>query len=208
MYVRFIKCAASDSSDFFLDDPSSSSDDEDIDFFNEDVDVEKENFSSPICWEQNYTEFFVHNLQQLRVFDGIKINKPFRDRATEIYFSSFQDLQWSSSTRARNSSMESLTMRELGSTICQKSPFSKRLDSRDFQNNICASLISKYKQPCMTVLSNELHTPRQFEYHPSQPGILLYGTTNGVLVVINTLTQKILSESCSPLVQFLFLSSC
>lgn len=187
----------SDASDFFLDDISSSSDEDDIDLIYEEQNTEIERFSSPICWEKNYTEFFIHSLPQLKIFDGIKISKSFRERSSKIYFLSFQDVERDFSGRKILSPLQSLIGREYGSLHKSCHSNSLTITSNSFRKDICSTLISKYQQPKMTILSSDFHTPRQFEYHPSLPSTLLYGTINGELVIINTKTRKIINQAVS-----------
>ena len=175
-----------DSTDFFLDDQmSDESSDDELDY--EEPEQFGEKFSSPICLEKNYTEFFIHHLPRLKRFDGIKISQQFRERASEIYFSRFEDMNWSCPSIQKYSTPHVLMNREYGAAI---SPYSDRLTTRESNNKLCSSLLSKYEQPHMSIISNRQHAPRQFEYHPTEPNLLVYGTTIGEIFVINTLANR------------------
>ena len=209
LVTNFETTKNSDSTDFVLDNLSeSSSDDEEEELLVANPNSDKSK-SSPICTERNYTEFIIHHLNQLTQLDGILVNSMRKKLASDIYYSTFDDFNFHSSVSTSQvvpfttnifpscsnylkSNLSLLISREIGCFRPSHSP-------------IIYPFVKPFDSPSCKILSAHLQ-PRQFEYHPTIPNLLVYGTTTGLLSLINTSSSstKSLRNLDSLFVFFLF----
>nr|XP_043621901.1 uncharacterized protein LOC122593544 [Erigeron canadensis] len=142
--------------------------------------------TSPICYEKYYREYMIASMPYLNILDNQPIRKADRDRAAEIYSDNFEYLPYK---RANKESVVSiLKNREIKS----KYSYSRSLGASKVG---CAVLPSLHP---LSIMSSGLtrgdgrkFRPRQFEYHPTNSNLMVIGTLDGEVVVINHESEKI-----------------
>ncbi|PIA33042.1 hypothetical protein AQUCO_04200058v1 [Aquilegia coerulea] len=154
---------------------------------------------SPICFEKHYREYMVASLPCLRVLDNLPITQKDRELAKVICAQYFESLPYN--RRRKENVFSILQMREKGSTMChlQQSPNLKQPSPlRKSQYFITRSISSAkvassawpfiHPVPKLSSITREeskRFRPRQFEYHPSDSSLMVFGTLDGEIVVVN-----------------------
>ncbi|KAL7189861.1 hypothetical protein ACSBR1_039485 [Camellia fascicularis] len=127
---------------------------------------------SPICFEKYYREYMIVSLPRLAVLDNLPIRKLEREMAKIIFSEYYEFLPYK--RQHKESVVSVLHMRELES--------------------LCAAKLGSSAWPLLHPVSNICHIvkeevkslrPRQFEYHPSNSSLMVFGTLDGEIVVIN-----------------------
>lgn len=174
----------------------------------QDSGIQSRMFVSPICLDTHYRYFLIYHLPQLRWLDGMRITKAVRDRAELNYRESFE-------VYPQQNLLRTLLYREVGlhyGNICRRglgrsqptSSCSSSSPNRgpassaqgSFKRQMFTALCRR--QPLLRKVSCGLLCPRQFEYHPKIPDCMVFGTTNGEVLVLNPSTSCVISESRLP----------
>ncbi|GLJ14208.1 hypothetical protein SUGI_0228050 [Cryptomeria japonica] len=160
---------------------------------------------SPICFQKHYREFMIASLPDLKVLDNVPISQLERERAQTIFLQHFELLPYN--RRDKENVTKILNGRETGvSSGIQSSSKLKRLgmangNAVSFRQSICASKmaawpdihpISKLKKSPTEI--NKKFRPRQFEYHQIDSNLMVFGTLDGEVVVINHESGKLVGH--------------
>uniref|UniRef100_A0A7N0SYU4 U2A'/phosphoprotein 32 family A C-terminal domain-containing protein n=1 Tax=Kalanchoe fedtschenkoi TaxID=63787 RepID=A0A7N0SYU4_KALFE len=147
---------------------------------------------SPICFEKHYREYMIASLPRLKVLDNRQIIKKEKDGANHIFAKYFECLPYG---RATESITNVLHNRELGARSALGSKLANQRTSQQyFSRSISAAKVGSATWPLMHTLhnygtipsvGNKRLRPRQFEYHPSDPILMAFGTLDGDVLVIN-----------------------
>ena len=163
---------------------------------------------SPICFEKHYRDFMISSLPRLEVLDNIPIGRMDREVAKLTYSKFFESLPYK--RQPGESVAHILHNREIASgglgrcQISSKSTHSslRRRNQYGFSRSLCAAKLGGSTWPFLHPVSTVSSTlnedskslrPRQFEYHPSDPSRMAFGTLDGEVVVINHENGKIVS---------------
>ncbi|KAL6277568.1 hypothetical protein ACE6H2_021169 [Prunus campanulata] len=160
---------------------------------------------SPLCFEKLYRDYMISSLPGLEVLDNFPIRKMEKELAMMTSAKYYEYLPYN--RQLKESVVSVLHKREMGTNgiHCQKPFKPKQLHPyRNGQNfflrSLCAAKLGSSMWPLLHPLSNFSHTskaenkklrPRQFEYHPSNPSLMVFGTLDGEVVVLNHENGKI-----------------
>lgn len=161
---------------------------------------------SPICFEKHYREYMIASLPNLRILDNLPIRKIDRDTANVIFSENFEYLPYK---RTNDESLVSiLQSREIAAgrnfnRRCKRRPFYSSGKSQYlYSRSLCAAKLGSSAWPFLRPLSisgsvflddRRKFRPRQFEYHPSNPSLMVFGTLDGEVVAVNHESEKIVS---------------
>ncbi|XP_048335499.1 protein DWD HYPERSENSITIVE TO UV-B 1 isoform X2 [Ziziphus jujuba] len=154
---------------------------------------------APICFEKHYREYMIASLPYLEVLDNRPVRKMDRVVAKTICAKYYECLPYK--RQCKESVLSLLHRREMGAsnTHCQRTLKPKQLYPRHaseyfFSRSLSAAKLGSSAWPLLHSVSKFRHTfgneskmlrPRQFEYHPSDPRLMVFGTLGGEIVVIN-----------------------
>lgn len=154
---------------------------------------------SPICFEKHYREYMIASLPHLEVLDNWSIKKKDKAIAKNVCTQYYESLPYN--RQHRESIVNILHKREMGapSTHYQnsekpKKSYSCHISNSFYLRSLCAAKFWSSSWPMLNPLSDfsskfkgesKRLRPRQFEYHPSDPSILAFGTLDGEIVIIN-----------------------
>ncbi|KAF5201071.1 transducin family protein / WD-40 repeat family protein [Thalictrum thalictroides] len=154
---------------------------------------------SPICFEKHYREYMVASLPYLKVLDNLPITENDREHAKVVCAQYFEPLPYN--RRRKENVVNILQMREKGSTMChlQQSPklkqpsplrksqyfFTRSISSAKVASSAWPFVHSVPKLSSVTREESKRFRPRQFEYHPSDSSLMVFGTLDGEIVVVN-----------------------
>ncbi|KAJ1402874.1 WD40/YVTN repeat-like-containing domain superfamily [Sesbania bispinosa] len=159
--------------------------------------------ASPICHEKHYREFMIASLPNLKILDNLPIRKIDKERATGIFSQYFEYLpyRW----KHKESVVNILQKREIKSGHI-KAKSSKRSPSYAsgtsqyfYTRSLSAAKLGSSTWPFLHPLSllgcelDKGFRPRQFEYHPTDSSLMVFGTLDGEVVVINHEHEHIVS---------------
>lgn len=158
---------------------------------------------SPICFEKCYREFMVYSLPHLKVLDNLLIKNSEREKAQVVFKKYFEYFPYN--RQSKENIISILQKREMGHTTAfQKPLLSKQTYSREschsFSRSLSAAKVGSSPWPQMLSVSKlkshssedtKMFRPRQFEYHPTNPSLMVFGTLDGELLVINHESQKL-----------------
>lgn len=162
--------------------------------------------ASPICFEKHYREYLISSLPHLKVLDNLPIRKIDRERATVTFSQYFEYLPYR--RKHRESVVSILQNRELRAsysqmrTLKQKSSYTTGKSKYFYTRSLCAAKVGSSAWPFLhplAISSSGLgeegmgFRPRQFEYHPSDSSLMVFGTLDGEVVVVNHEKEQILS---------------
>lgn len=158
---------------------------------------------SPICFQKYYREYMISSLTCLKVLDNLPIKDLEKEKAIETIKKYYEHAPYN--RHFKESVLSILQKREVGtSTVSYKHSYSNLLYSGGSHHSYTRSLaaakvssspwpqlhpISKFRHPIKGI---EIFRPRQFEYHPSDPSLMVFGTLSGEIVVINHESQKLI----------------
>ncbi|KAL5556852.1 hypothetical protein UlMin_039088 [Ulmus minor] len=146
---------------------------------------------SPICFEKHYREYMIASLLRLEVLDNLPINKIDRVTAKTICAKCFEFLPYE--RQEKESVVTLLHNRERGATKTRKLNHYHH-NQLSFSRSLSAAKLASSEWPLLHRLSNfshilkeesKRHCPRQFEYHPSDPSLMVFGTLGGEIIAIN-----------------------
>ncbi|KAI3523977.1 hypothetical protein L1887_02537 [Cichorium endivia] len=149
---------------------------------------------SPICYEKHYREYLISSFPNLKVLDNMPIRKTEKDKSSIIYSENFEYLPYKRTTKENVVTI--LQNREIKAKgIYGKSQYSYPR-SLDASKVGCAVLPSLH--PLSITSSNNIQRgdgrkfrPRQFEYHPTNSSLMVVGTLDGEVVVVNHESEKV-----------------
>ncbi|KAJ6805310.1 uncharacterized protein M6B38_179240 [Iris pallida] len=159
---------------------------------------------SPICFEKYYREYMISSLPHLKVLDNLPVKKAEREQAKEMIKKYYEYIPYN--RQYKESVVSILQKREVGRSGVShkrsntKHPYSRE-SSHSFTRSLSAAKMCSSPWPHLVQLSKikgnsmeEIKTfrPRQFEYHPCNPSLMVFGTLDGELVVVNHESQKLI----------------
>ncbi|XP_031388115.1 uncharacterized protein LOC116201133 isoform X2 [Punica granatum] len=162
---------------------------------------------SPICYEKHYREYMIVSLPCLKVLDNLLILKKEKEMARHVFSSCYEYLPYK--RKHRESVADILHKREMGTgnlyhprSIKRKDPGFRSASPSFYSRALSAAKFGSSTWPLVEPVSKFSHLikdetrqlrPRQFEYHPSEPDLMVFGTLDGEIVVINSENRKIVS---------------
>ncbi|KAJ0077083.1 hypothetical protein Patl1_35292 [Pistacia atlantica] len=162
--------------------------------------------ASPICFEKYYRDFMIASLAQLKFLDNLSIRKIDRETAINTFSQNFEYLPYK--RKHKESIVSILQKREIRAsnshvrTSKQKSSYPSGISQYSYTRSLCAAKVGSSAWPFIHTLSisgndirdeNRIFRPRQFEYHPCIPRLMVFGTLDGEIVVVNHENEKIVS---------------
>ncbi|GAV58764.1 WD40 domain-containing protein [Cephalotus follicularis] len=154
---------------------------------------------SPICFEKHYRQYMIASLPHLEALDNLAIRKLDREKARNVFSKYYEYLPYK--RRRKESVVRILQKREMGGSgiYCQTSakpeqPYHYGKSQYLFSRSLSAAKFGSSAWPLLHPVSGFSHIykeeskrlrPRQFEYHPTDPSLLVCGTLDGEVVVIN-----------------------
>ncbi|KAI6678120.1 hypothetical protein NL676_038916 [Syzygium grande] len=163
--------------------------------------------SSPICFKKHYREFMIASLPHLKMLDELPIRKNEREQAAATFSQYFEQLPYR--RKAKESVLSILQNREikesrnLARTNKQKNTYPSGKSQYFYTRSLCAARVGSCPWPSLQPLSCSSSgdealnfRPRQFEYHPSDSSLMVFGTLDGEVIIINHENGKIVS--CIP----------
>ncbi|KAJ1397311.1 WD40/YVTN repeat-like-containing domain superfamily [Sesbania bispinosa] len=159
--------------------------------------------ASPICHEKHYREFMIASLPNLKILDNLPIRKIDKERATGIFSQYFEYLpyRW----KHKESVVNILQKREIKSghikvKSSKRSPsYASGTSQYFYTRSLSAAKLGSSTWPFLHPLSllgcelDKGFRPRQFEYHPTDSSLMVFGTLDGEVVVINHEDEHIVS---------------
>ncbi|CAA0807448.1 transducin family protein / WD-40 repeat family protein [Striga hermonthica] len=161
---------------------------------------------SPICFEKHYREYMIASLPKLSVLDNLRISKTDKEKAKDIFTSHFEYLPYN---RHNKESLVSLlqqreTSANLSATHASRNSFSfsLRKTKHFYSRSLSAAKMGSSAWPALRSLSitgsslreeRRNFRPRQFEYHPTDSSLMVIGTLDGEVVIVNHENGKIVS---------------
>ncbi|KAG1342049.1 hypothetical protein COCNU_05G002780 [Cocos nucifera] len=158
---------------------------------------------SPICFEKYYREYMIYSLPQLKVLDNFPVRNAEKEKAKAIFKKYYENVPYN--RQQKESVVSILQRREVGSTAFYqkysqvKQPYCRE-SHHSFSRSLSAAKVSSALQPHLHPISKfrsgsreetRSFRPRQFEYHPTRPGLMVFGTLDGELVVMNHESEKL-----------------
>lgn len=162
--------------------------------------------ASPICFEKHYRDFMIALLPQLKFLDNLSIRKIDWETASVTFSQNFEYLPFK--RKHKESIVSILQRREIKAsnshvrTSKQKPSYTLGTSQCSYTRSLCAAKVGSSAWPFVHTLSissndigdeNTFFRPRQFEYHPSIPHLMVFGTLDGEIVVVNHEIEKIVS---------------
>lgn len=154
---------------------------------------------SPICFEKFYREYMIASLPNLKILDNLPIRKVDREKAELIFSQKFEHLPYK--RKYKESIVSILQKRETRANHTRG--FSPRRKSQYFYSrSLSSAKVGSVAWPAFRPLSvmrtrtrddRRSYRPRQFEYHPSDASLMVFGTLDGEVIVINHESEKIVS---------------
>lgn len=161
---------------------------------------------SPICYEKHYREYMIASLPKLKVLDNLPIGKDDKERANDVFTRHFEYLPYN---RCRKDSVVSmLQKREIRANLpcipASRKNFSSssRKSQYFYSRSLSAAKMGSSAWPTLHPLSlmgglsrdeRRSFRPRQFEYHPADSRLMVFGTLDGEVVVMNHESEKMVS---------------
>lgn len=166
--------------------------------------------SSPICHEKYYREYLIASLPNLKILDNLPIGKIDQDRARIVFAEHFEYLPYK--RKNEESVVNILYKREIRAnrthvnTSKEKQFYASGNSRAYYRRSLSAAKMGSSPWPAVHSLSRSGYVsrderrsfrPRQFEYHPSNSSIMVFGTLDGEVVVVNHETENIVSYTPS-----------
>ncbi|KAF6142409.1 hypothetical protein GIB67_033836 [Kingdonia uniflora] len=154
---------------------------------------------SPICFEKHYREFMVTSLPRLKVLDNMTIKSTEREIAKCIFSQYYEFLPYN--RQRKENLVNILQNREMGAALSQlgrstnlEQTCRSRKSQSFFSRSISAAKVGSSAWPLLHPLAKyssisseerKRFRPRQFEYHPTDSSLMVFGTLDGEIVAIN-----------------------
>ncbi|XP_010315199.1 protein DWD HYPERSENSITIVE TO UV-B 1 isoform X1 [Solanum lycopersicum] len=154
---------------------------------------------SPICFEKFYREYMIASLPNLKILDNLHIRKVDREKAILIFSEKFEHLPYK--RKYKESVVSILQKREIRANHTH-GPSPRRKSQYFYSRSLSAAKVGSVAWPSLRPLSivgttarddQRSYRPRQFEYHPSDASLMVFGTLDGEVIVINHESEKIVS---------------
>ncbi|WCJ31340.1 Protein DWD HYPERSENSITIVE TO UV-B 1 [Euphorbia peplus] len=178
---------------------------------NSEMKLRNENYNShhpsPICFEKHYREYLIASLPHLEVLDNLSIGDIDREMANIVFSEYFERSPYSRPQKKKIVSiLQSREIRAAGAGaywLNFSNPKQKHLCGKSpsfFARSLSATKLMSVGWPLLHPLSNfsQIHKegnkrlrPRQFEYHPSDSRLMVFGTLDGEVVIINNENGKV-----------------
>ncbi|KAH9314285.1 hypothetical protein KI387_022912, partial [Taxus chinensis] len=159
-------------------------------------------YPSPICFEKHYREFMIASLPGLKVLDNVPISQLERERARTVFSQHFEFLPYN--RREKENAAAILNGREIGIGSSKRTRVgTANGNAVSFRKSICAAKTTSSAWPDINPISklkkdpgdiNKKFRPRQFEYHPLDSSLMVFGTLDGEVVVINPESGKLVGH--------------
>ncbi|KAF3794274.1 DNA damage-binding protein 2 [Nymphaea thermarum] len=165
----------------------------------------KSHHPSPICFEKHYREYIITSIPHLKVLDNLCITDSEREKAKLVFSRHFEYLPYN--RRCKENVINILQRRESGGSAGGKRSlklnrpdpaigrntvsFTRSLSAAKVGSAVWPSSHSMSKFKCTDSEEIKAFRPRQFEYHPSDPSLMVFGTLDGELVIINLESSKV-----------------
>ncbi|KAL2477318.1 transducin family protein/WD-40 repeat family protein [Forsythia ovata] len=161
---------------------------------------------SPICYEKHYRDYMIASLPNLKILDNLHIQKVDREIANDIFRRHFEYLPYNMNNK--ESVVSILQKRELRAnptrthTSKKKFSYASRKAQHFYSRSLSAAKAGSSAWPTLHPLSisgsvsrdeRRSFRPRQFEYHPLDSSLMVFGTLDGEVVVVNHESEKIVS---------------
>ncbi|KAL7156906.1 hypothetical protein ABFS83_02G040600 [Erythranthe nasuta] len=157
---------------------------------------------SLICYEKNYREYMIASLPNLKVLDNLPIGKIDREIANDIFTRHFERLPYN--RLDKESLVTILQKREIRANLSSRKKCStlSRKSQHFYSRSLSAAKMGSCAWPELhplpmrgSVVRDERRNfrPRQFEYHPSDSSLMVFGTLDGEVVVMNHESENIVS---------------
>ncbi|KAG6408976.1 hypothetical protein SASPL_132004 [Salvia splendens] len=130
---------------------------------------------SPICYEKHYREYMIASLPNLKVLDNLPIGSDERGRANDIFTHHFEYLPYN-----RRSKDNVVSMLQKHRFLLPKWESWPTLHPLSIMGGLSRDERRSFR-------------PRQFEYHPTDSRLMVFGTLDGEVVVINHESEKIVN---------------
>lgn len=144
----------------------------------------------------------IASLPNLKVLDNLPIAKDERERANDTFTRHFEYLPYN--RRSKESVVSLLQKCEIRENLSyipalrKKCASSLRKSQYFYSRSLSAAKMSAWPtlHPLSLVGGSETRSfrPRQFEYHPTDSSLMVFGTLDGEVVVINHESEKIVSH--------------
>lgn len=154
---------------------------------------------SLICFEKFYREYMIASLPNLKILDNLHIRKVDREKAILIFSEKFEHLPYK--RKYKESVVSILQKREIRANHTH-GPSPRRKSQYFYSRSLSAAKVGSVAWPALRPLSivdttarddQSSYRPRQFEYHPSDASLMVFGTLDGEVIVINHESEKIVS---------------
>ncbi|KAK9941950.1 hypothetical protein M0R45_007640 [Rubus argutus] len=162
--------------------------------------------ASPICFEKYYREYMIASLPHLRILDNLPIRKIDQERARITFSEYFEHLPYQ--RKHEENVVTVLQKREIRSSQNHMQSPGKKLSNLYgksqcfYTRSLSAAKMGSSAWPFLRPLSvsgsdmggeSRSFRPRQFEYHPSNSSLMVFGTLDGEIVAVNHENGKIVS---------------
>lgn len=162
--------------------------------------------ASPICLEKYYREYMIASLPRLRILDNLPIRKIDQERARITFSEYFEHLPYQ--RKHKENVVTVLQKREIRSSQNHMQSPGKKLSNLYgksqcfYTRSLSAAKMGSSAWPFLRPLSvsgsdlggeSRSFRPRQFEYHPSNSSLMVFGTLDGEIVAVNHENGKIVN---------------
>ncbi|KAM5549513.1 hypothetical protein ABKV19_000768 [Rosa sericea] len=162
--------------------------------------------ASPICFEKYYREYMIASLPGLRILDNLPIRKIDQETARMTFSEYFEHVPYQRKHKENDISV--LQKRELRSSQNHVQSPGKKVSNLYgksqcfYTRSLSAAKMGSCARPFLNPLSfsgstlvgeSKSFRPRQFEYHPSNSSLMVFGTLDGEIVAVNHENGKIVS---------------
>ncbi|BFG41980.1 hypothetical protein CerSpe_282540 [Prunus speciosa] len=162
--------------------------------------------ASPICFEKHYREYMIASLPHLRLLDNLPIRKIDQERATIKFSEYFENLPYQ--RKHKENVVHMLQKREIRASQTHAQSHGQKTSNLYgksqyfYTRSLCAAKMGSSAWPFLHPLSvsgsdlggeSRSFRPRQFEYHPSDSSLMVFGTLDGEVIVVNHENGKIVS---------------
>ncbi|KAL2926682.1 Leucine-rich repeat-containing protein 9, partial [Bienertia sinuspersici] len=151
---------------------------------------------SPICFEKSYRDYIISSLPRLQVLDNLPVNVTDKESAKFRFLKCFEYLPYR--RREKESVVGILNKRAINSSQTSLRKHSHMKSAMYHCRSLGAAKVGASVWPSLHPLSTSGYVfgdekKSLFEYHPSDSGLMTFGTLDGEVVVVNHENAKIFS---------------